>query len=152
MNWLQRLHMSLVDTPWFPLWLIFIVFTLVLLRYIFIAGPAYLVFWKWLRQRMHHRRIQQTFPKPKFVRNEFLWSLSTFVIFGITGCLIFALKRRGLTVVSVAHRLDAALRSDQVLVMRHGAVVEHGPPQELLARDGAFRALVQNEQQGTVSA
>ena len=63
-----------------------------------------------------------------------------------------ALKRRGLTVVSVAHRLDAALRSDQVLVMRHGAVVEQGPPQELLARDGAFRELVQNEQQGTVSA
>jgi ATP-binding cassette subfamily B protein len=63
-----------------------------------------------------------------------------------------ALKRRGLTVVSVAHRLDAALRSDQVLVMRNGAVVEQGAPQELLECDGAFRSLVLSERQGTVNA
>lgn len=63
-----------------------------------------------------------------------------------------ALKRRGLTVVSVAHRLDAALRSDQVLVMRNGAVVEQGAPQELLDCDGAFRSLVLSERQGTVNA
>ena len=58
-----------------------------------------------------------------------------------------ALKRRGITVVSVAHRLDAALRSDQVLMMSNGAVLEQGAPQELLDRDGAFRALVLSEQQ-----
>ena len=58
------------------------------------------------------------------------------------------LKARHLTVVSVAHRLDAALRSDQVLVMRNGAVIERGEPHELLKQDGAFRALVRNEQQG----
>lgn len=63
-----------------------------------------------------------------------------------------ALKRRGLTVVSVAHRLDAALRSDQVLVMRNGAVVEQGAPQELLDCDGAFRSLVLSERQGAVNA
>ena len=63
-----------------------------------------------------------------------------------------ALKRRGLTVVSVAHRLDAALRSDQVLVMRNGAVVEQGAPQELLDCDGAFRSLVLSEREGTVNA
>ena len=58
------------------------------------------------------------------------------------------LKARHLTVVSVAHRLDAALRSEQVLVMRDGAVIEQGEPHELLEQDGAFRALVKNEQQG----
>ncbi len=63
-----------------------------------------------------------------------------------------ALKRRGITVVSVAHRLDAALRSDQVLVMSNGAVAEQGAPQELLDRDGAFRALVLSEQQGALNA
>jgi ATP-binding cassette subfamily B protein len=52
----------------------------------------------------------------------------------------------------VAHRLDAALRSDQVLVMRNGAVVEQGAPQELLDCDGAFRSLVLSERQGTVNA
>jgi len=59
-----------------------------------------------------------------------------------------ALKARGLTVVSVAHRLDAALRSDQVLVMAQGAVVELGSPQELLDQSGAFRELVNSERVG----
>ena len=56
-----------------------------------------------------------------------------------------ALKRRGITVINVAHRLDAALRSDQVLVMQNGAVVERGSPSELLAQGGFFHQLVQNE-------
>ena len=59
-----------------------------------------------------------------------------------------ALKARGLTVVSVAHRLAAALRSDQVLVMAQGAVVELGSPQELLEQNGAFRVLVESEHAG----
>jgi len=56
-----------------------------------------------------------------------------------------ALRRRKITVINVAHRLDAALRSDQVLVMKNGLVVEHGPPSELLSQGGAFHQLVQNE-------
>jgi ATP-binding cassette subfamily B protein len=62
-----------------------------------------------------------------------------------------ALQRRGLTLISVAHRLDVALRSDQVLVMQAGSVIEQGTPQELLAVQGAFHALVQAEpaSQGT---
>jgi ATP-binding cassette subfamily B protein len=56
-----------------------------------------------------------------------------------------ALQRRGITVISVAHRLDAALRSDQVLVMQNGAVIEQGSPEQLLAAEGAFHALVQAE-------
>jgi NHLM bacteriocin system ABC transporter peptidase/ATP-binding protein len=56
------------------------------------------------------------------------------------------LKRRNMTVISVAHRLDAALRSDQVLVMQSGAVIELGSPEELLALKGAFHALVHSEQ------
>jgi ATP-binding cassette subfamily B protein len=59
-----------------------------------------------------------------------------------------ALKARGITVVSVAHRLDSALRSDQVLVMEHGAVVELGSPKELLDQNGAFSALVESERAG----
>jgi NHLM bacteriocin system ABC transporter peptidase/ATP-binding protein len=56
-----------------------------------------------------------------------------------------ALKQRGLTLISVAHRLDAALRSDQVLVMDRGQVVERGAPQQLLAQSGVFHALVHSE-------
>ncbi len=58
-----------------------------------------------------------------------------------------ALKARRLTTVSVAHRLDAALRSDQVMVMQDGKVIEIGSPKDLLARQSAFQALVQAEQQ-----
>lgn len=61
-----------------------------------------------------------------------------------------SLERRGLTVISVAHRLDAALRSDLVIVMANGAVVEQGPPHQLQEHDGYFRRLVENEQQGIV--
>lgn len=56
-----------------------------------------------------------------------------------------ALKRRKITVINVAHRLDAALRSDQVLVMQNGVVVERGSPSELLSQAGHFHQLVQNE-------
>ena len=59
--------------------------------------------------------------------------------------ILNALQCRGQTVISVAHRLDAALRSDQVLVMKAGAVIERGSPQELLEQKGPFHALVQAE-------
>ncbi|TNE50504.1 MAG: sterol desaturase family protein [Deltaproteobacteria bacterium] len=74
-----------------------LVLVLVFFRYVLIAGPAYLVFWKWLRERLHHRRIQQRFPKRKIVQQEFLWSLSTFVIFSVMGGLVFWLKKQGYT-------------------------------------------------------
>ena len=55
-------------------------------------------------------------------------------------------QRRGITMVSVAHRLDAALRSDQVLVMKAGELIERGSPQELIENRGNFWELVQSEQ------
>jgi NHLM bacteriocin system ABC transporter peptidase/ATP-binding protein len=67
--------------------------------------------------------------------------------------MLDTLKQRGLTLISVAHRLDAALRSDQVLVMDQGQVVERGAPQELLAQSGVFHALVHAEgARGTTAA
>ena len=61
------------------------------------------------------------------------------------------LKKRKITVVSVAHRLDAALRSDQVLVMHHGSVVEQGTPDQLLAQKGDFYSLVESEKARSLS-
>jgi ATP-binding cassette subfamily B protein len=55
------------------------------------------------------------------------------------------LEHRKITLISGAHRLDAALRSDQVLVMQAGVVIEQGSPQELLSAGGAFQALVKAE-------
>lgn len=62
-----------------------------------------------------------------------------------------AVKGRGITVVSVAHRLDAALDSDQILVMDHGQVIERGHPDDLLKQpDGAFTQLVAAERRDQV--
>ncbi len=41
----------------------------------------------------------------------------------------------GRTTVVIAHRLTTAARADRVIVMRDGAIVEDGPPHELLRRD-----------------
>jgi ATP-binding cassette subfamily B protein len=56
--------------------------------------------------------------------------------------ILKAIKQMGITVITVAHRLNAALQSDQVLVLEQGKVVEQGHPKELLARQGAFHRLV----------
>jgi ATP-binding cassette subfamily B protein len=59
--------------------------------------------------------------------------------------VLSAVKQLGITVVSVAHRLNAALHSDQVIVLEQGKVLEQGHPQELLDRQGAFHRLVMAE-------
>ena len=61
--------------------------------------------------------------------------------------VLSALRAMGITVVSVAHRLNAALRSDLVVVLEQGCVVEQGHPEELLEREGAFHRLVMAEAQ-----
>ncbi len=49
----------------------------------------------------------------------------------------------GCTVLTIAHRLNTILDSDQILVLDKGEVAEFGPPAELLRREGgAFRGLV----------
>lgn len=47
----------------------------------------------------------------------------------------------GRTVVEVAHRLDVVRSCDIVVVMDAGRLVEMGPPEELLEKDGAFKTL-----------
>jgi ABC-type multidrug transport system fused ATPase/permease subunit len=47
----------------------------------------------------------------------------------------------GRTVLAVSHRLGLAARSDRVVVLEGGRVVEQGPPGELLAAGGAFARL-----------
>ena len=65
--------------------------------------------------------------------------------------VLSAVRELGITVVSVAHRLNAALSSDQVVVLEQGRVLEQGPPDELMARRGAFHRLVMAEAQTTES-
>jgi len=73
-----------------------VIFLVSALRSFLVAGPAYLVFWKWLRERLHHRRIQQRFPKAFRLWNEFKWSLSTMVVYTGLGLLFYVLYRQNL--------------------------------------------------------
>lgn len=51
----------------------------------------------------------------------------------------------GRTVVVAAHRLSTVKNADQILVMRHGVIVECGTHQELLAKKGYYYELVKNQ-------
>jgi NHLM bacteriocin system ABC transporter peptidase/ATP-binding protein len=52
------------------------------------------------------------------------------------------LRRRGCTIVTIAHRASALADCDEVLVMEAGRIVERGPPATLAARNGAFQRLM----------
>ncbi|MDA3959577.1 MAG: ATP-binding cassette domain-containing protein, partial [Planctomycetota bacterium] len=45
------------------------------------------------------------------------------------------------TVVVIAHRLSTVRNVDEILVLEHGRLVEHGPFEQLLRRGGPFARL-----------
>ena len=47
----------------------------------------------------------------------------------------------GRTTLVVAHRLSTIVRADRIYVVEGGLVVDQGPHDELLERDGTYRRL-----------
>jgi ATP-binding cassette, subfamily B, bacterial len=58
-----------------------------------------------------------------------------------------ALRRliRGRTVIAIAHRLSTVRNVDRIIVMQSGRVMQDGPPELLMRRDGLYRDLVERE-------
>jgi ATP-binding cassette, subfamily B, multidrug efflux pump len=58
---------------------------------------------------------------------------------------------RGRTAIVIAHRLSTIRRSDRILVFHHGQLVEQGPHEHLLERDGVYARLHHLQFQGEPS-
>lgn len=53
---------------------------------------------------------------------------------------------QGRTVITIAHRLNTIFRADQIIVLDEGQIIESGTHPELLARKGAYAAMVRTYQ------
>jgi ATP-binding cassette subfamily B protein len=52
---------------------------------------------------------------------------------------------KGRTVIAIAHRLSTVRNFDRIVVLQGGKVMQDGPPDLLVCRDGLYRQLVQRE-------
>ena len=52
---------------------------------------------------------------------------------------------KGCTRVIIAHRLSTVKNADQIIVLRHGRIVEYGTHTELVAMQGYYYELIHNQ-------
>ncbi len=81
---------SLLNIEWYTRW--GIISTIIILRYLLIAGIFFLVFYVVRKKYWTHRRIQKRLPKNQQYWQEIKYSLSTMAIFSLIGLVIITFK------------------------------------------------------------
>jgi len=66
----------------------FLFYILLAFRYLFIAGPAFIIFYILFKQKFNRIRIQKIFPKKQDYYREIGYSFLTFAIFALIGVLL----------------------------------------------------------------
>ena len=61
---------------------------------------------------------------------------------------MLSFRRRGRTVVVIAHRLNTIAVADKIVVLEHGRIVEEGTHRDLLHREGAYYRLFGHQLMG----
>ena len=51
------------------------------------------------------------------------------------------------TTLMIAHRLSTVIHADEILVLRHGEIIERGPHSDLLTLNGEYASMWNKQQQ-----
>jgi ATP-binding cassette subfamily B protein len=52
---------------------------------------------------------------------------------------------RGKTLIVIAHRLNTIRNANKILVIKNGQIVESGTHEELMAKDGEYKTMVEKQ-------
>jgi lathosterol oxidase len=97
-------------------------FPLIVLRYAFFAGIAYLFFYIWKRERYGNNKIQAKYPDRKNIKREIMYSVLSLAIFAGVGGVVYSLRMQGYTQIYTdfqAHSISYFIFSVVAFILIH---------------------------------